>query len=255
MINELIQYGEDLFKIGDLDKLVDEYEIWCNRAALLIKKGDFGEEAINDLKVAMHYTKNEYSKEDTQKSILGALRRSIYFLQELSEVIPTELSLETALAIIEKILKNFYLFYRAMYKNPLHKRGTLTPEILEAVRIGNEYDLQRMLCSLLLPMFPTIRQEAFSDNGYGGMRADLYLAEYNIIIETKCTRDSMSEKRLLEELGADAFLYPTKYVFILVYDPANIIKIPEALKRTFAREAVKDGKQVKLFLIQQHFDR
>lgn len=122
MINELIQYGEDLFKIGDLDKLVDEYEIWCNRAALLIKKGDFGEEAINDLKVAMHYTKNEYSKEDTQKSILGALRRSIYFLQELSEVIPTELSLETALAIIEKILKNFYLFYRAMYKNPLHKR-------------------------------------------------------------------------------------------------------------------------------------
>ena len=41
---------------------------------------------------------------------------------------------------------------------------------LKKIQIGNEYDLQRMLYALLVPIFPLIRQEAESDNGYGGMR-------------------------------------------------------------------------------------
>lgn len=44
-----------------------------------------------------------------------------------------------------------------MYRNPTYKRGTLRPESLKSIRIGNEYDLQRMMYSLLLPLFPTAR--------------------------------------------------------------------------------------------------
>lgn len=73
--------------------------------------------------------------------------------------------------------------------------------------INNEYDLQRMLYSIILPIFPTIRSEAYNDNGYGGMRADTYLEVYSLIIEIKCSRNNMIEKKIVEELGADGFHY------------------------------------------------
>lgn len=85
------------------------------------------------------------------------MKRAIQFLQELTPIIPMEIPLDLGLGLIEKILENFYLFYRSMYRNPTHKRGTLKPESLESIRIGNEYDLQRMVYSLLLPLFPTAR--------------------------------------------------------------------------------------------------
>lgn len=110
--------------------------------------------------------------------------------------------------------------------------------------------MQRMLYSLLLPVFPLIRQEVESDNDYSGMRADLYLKEYDLIIETKCTRDNMNEKKLIEELGADGFHYQAKTIFFFVYDKNNIIKNPDAFKAAFKREREKDGKTIKVILLQ-----
>ena len=121
---------------------------------------------------------------------------------------------------------------------------------LKKIQIGNEYDLQRMLYALLVPIFPLIRQEAESDNGYGGVRADLYLEEYDLIIETKCTRASMIEKKLLEELGADRFHYKAKTVFFFVYDKKNIIKNPDVFKAAFVREQEKNGKNIKVIVLQ-----
>ena len=107
-----------------------------------------------------------------------------------------------------------------------------------------------MLYSLFIPIFPTIRQEVYSDNGYGGMRADLYLDMYNLIIEIKCTRKSMSEKQLIEELGADAFHYCADIIYFFIFDETGIIKNPEAFKAAFIREPQKDGKTVKVFILQ-----
>lgn len=59
----------------------------------------------------------------------------------------------------------------------------------------------------------------------------------------------MSEKRLLEELGEDAFHYQADHIFMLVYDPVNIVKNPEALKRTFSKNSAEVGKDIKLFTI------
>ena len=71
-----------------------------------------------------------------------------------------------------------------------------TAEHLNEFSVGSKYDIQRMLYAWLRPVFPTVRTEVNSDNGYSGMRADLYLEEYDLIIEVKCTRPSMSEKTL-----------------------------------------------------------
>lgn len=87
------------------------------------------------------------------------------------------------------------------------------------------------------------------DNGYSGIRADLYLASYDVTIEIKYTRESMSEKQLTEELGADAFHYKTKNLYLFIYDKEDIIKNPEAYQMAFYRSYDKFGKNVKGFII------
>lgn len=249
-IENLIHRGYILSEIADIEKLKDEYDMWCSEISTSLRENGISQETLSEVKVRMHYQENEFSKDNTRESILNALKRTLLFLKNWhaasGECMPANLAFE----MIGKILDNFYLYYRAMYHNPVHRRGTLAQEILESVKIGNEYDLQRMLYSLLLPLFPTARLETVNDNGYSGMRADIYLEEYRLIIETKCTRESMTEKKLFEELGADAFLYQADTIFFFVYDSIGLIKNPTALKKAFSRDQEKDGKQIRLCILQ-----
>lgn len=87
------------------------------------------------------------------------MQNTIEILEENAFVYKEKIYKQNDLLLIEKILNNFYMYFHAMYKNPVHQKGTLVSETLDAIQIGNEYDLQRMLYSLLIPIFPTIRQE------------------------------------------------------------------------------------------------
>lgn len=249
-IGELILEGKILEEISDKTKLENKYNIWCSKLRVYMKENDFSDKELQEAKVKMYYIENEYSEKDTEVSLKKAIRDTIQFLEEKDSVSEKKLFKQQELLLIEQVLENFYMYYRSMYKNLIHKRGTLTQEALAAIQIGNEYDLQRMLYSILLPIFPGIRQEVYSDNGYGGMRADLYLETFDLIIETKCTHDSMSEKKLAEELGADGFHYNADNIYFFVCDKAGIIKNPEAFKTAFERKLEKDGKTVKAFIMQ-----
>ena len=249
-INTLILEGKSLEDVCDKQALQEKYRLWCSNVKAYMKEADFDEQLTEEIKVKMHYVENEYSKDDTIKALKRALRDTIQFLEESAPSSDEESYKKRDLLLVEKILENFYMYYYAMYKEPVHKRGTLSQDTLNAIEIGNEYDLQRMLYSVLIPIFPTIRQEVYSDNGYGGMRADIYLDLYDLIIETKCTRESMSEKQLIEELGADGFHYRADRIYFFVCDKAQIIKNPEALKKAFERNKKRDGKTVKVFILQ-----
>lgn len=208
-MEELIEEGKNLLGIKSNDALRQQYDAWSSKVRVFVENEGFSKKIKQDLMIKSYYTIFEYSEEESRKSIAKALNDTIIYLNELNQIKQNTIPEGTALLVVERILKNFYMYYHAMYRAPVHKRGYLTSEVINAIQIGNEYDLQRMLYSQLLPIFPTIRQETNSDNGYGGMRADIYLETYSLIIETKCTRSSMSEKRLLEELGADSFHYRT----------------------------------------------
>ena len=249
-IEKLIQEGWNLTDITDDAKLSEEYDRWCRKVKEFLKREGFSKENLREIQVKMQYTANEFSKDETRKSIIKAVKDTVCYLEETDMNTEKEISKEAGIMLIDQILNNFYLYYRTMYQSPIHKKGTLTTENLKKIQIGNEYDLQRMLYSLLLPVFPMFRQEVNSDNGYGGLRADIYLEEYNLVIETKCTRGNMNEKKLAEELGADGFHYQADMVFFFVYDKNNIIKNPEAFKAAFAREQKKDGKTIKVIILQ-----
>ena len=215
-----------------------------------LKQNGFSKGKLNEIQIKMWYTENEFSKDDTRNSIIKAIKDTVVYLDEINTISEVVISEAVGIRLIEQILNNFYLYYRSMFQNPLHKKATMSMDELKKIQIGNEYDLQRMLYAVLVPVFPLIRQEAESDNGYGGMRADLYLEEYDLIIETKCTRASMTEKKLLEELGADGFHYKAKTVFFFVYDKKNIIKNPDVFKAAFVREQEKNGKNIKVIVLQ-----
>ena len=215
-----------------------------------LNQNGFPKGKLNEIQIKMWYTENEFSKDDTRNSIIKAIKDTVVYLDEINTISEAVISEAVGIRLIEQILNNFYLYYRSMFQNPLHKKATMSMDELKKIQIGNEYDLQRMLYALLVPIFPLIRQEVESDNGYGGMRADLYLEEYDLIIETKCTRASMTEKKLLEELGADGFHYKAKTVFFFVYDKKSIIKNPDVFKAAFVREQEKNGKNIKVIVLQ-----
>lgn len=230
--------------------LQQEYDNWCCEIKKYLKQEGFSEEIQQEMQIKMWYVTNEFSKEETRKSIMRAIKAVIECLEENDRALDRKKVTDREIVLLEQILNNFYLYYRSMFQNPLHKKAALSMNDLKKIRIENEYDLQRMLYALLVPVFPMIRQEVESNNGYGGMRADLYLQEQDVIIETKCTRGSMNEKKLTEELGADGFHYQANIIFFFVYDKNNIIKNPDAFKAAFAREQEKNGKTIKVILLQ-----
>lgn len=249
-MKKLIEKGWEIKKIADHVSLQQEYDNWCCEIKKYLKQEGFSEEIQQEMQIKMWYVTNEFSKEETRKSIMRAIKAVIECLKENDRAQDRKKVTDREIVLLEQILNNFYLYYRSMFQNPLHKKAALSMNDLKKIRIENEYDLQRMLYALLVPVFPMIRQEVESNNGYGGMRADLYLQEQDVIIETKCTRGSMNEKKLTEELGADGFHYQANIIFFFVYDKNNIIKNPDAFKAAFAREQEKNGKTIKVILLQ-----
>lgn len=248
-IEKLILEGYDLINMEDPTELPKKYEQWRKEVTISVQNL-FTDKDRNVLKVKMFYTENEYSAINTSASIKKAIQNTCLFLEEKSAFPEENKRFSPEIALVERILNHFPMYYLAMYRRPVHKKGTLRQDLLESVSIGNEYDLQRMLYSLLLPLFPTARTEVNSDNGYGGMRADIYLTDPDLIIEIKCTRETMTEKQLMEELGADGFHYHADVLFFFIYDKNSLIKNPEAFKRTFERDPETYGKMVRAFVLQ-----
>lgn len=184
---------------------------------------------------------NTISKVATKDILIKSITDGISFIEEIeldneSYKIDDSLSKASAIVVIKRILQNFYKHIQVMYQDEVHNSGTIKKSTLDEIQIGNEYDVQRILYSLIRPIFPTARTEVSDDVGYKGIRYDIKIDEYNIVIEVKCTRKSMTERNLTEELGSDAFHYNAEYVFFFIYDKESIIKNVDAFVKRYKRE-------------------
>ncbi|MEK4529902.1 hypothetical protein NST38_31350 [Paenibacillus sp. FSL H8-0104] len=150
--------------------------------------------------------------------------------------------------IISSIMLNFMKHVEEMYQKPVHGNGGLKKEDLDKVALVNEYDVQRMLFSLIRPIFPDARLEADQDAGYKGIRYDIYLGSYDTVIEVKCTRKTMRERDLSEEIGSDVFHYPHKNVYFFIYDKTKLVTNVDAFTKRYSTP--HDGKNIKTIIIQ-----
>lgn len=151
-------------------------------------------------------------------------------------------SKDTAFAIIESLLENFDKYETALISDKVHGAAGVSQSAWNAISIRNEYDIQRMLYAWLRPVFPTVRTEVYSDSGFVGMRADLFLGDYDLIIEAKCTRKSMTERSLNEEISSDGWNYQAENLYLFVYDKEHIIKNKDAFEKAFMKHSTREHR-------------
>ena len=80
-----------------------------------------------------------------------------------------------------------------------------------------------------------------------GISNNICIDEFDIAIELKCTRDSLSAKKLSEEVASDIVHYDNKNIFFLIYDKARIIDNIDVFRDTY--EKTDMSKNVKVFVM------
>lgn len=152
--------------------------------------------------------------------------------------------------LIEDILENFYMFLEVLKERDPHKKAGIKKEILDQINIENEYDIQFLLYAYLKPLYKGIRQEVSQDTGNETVRADILIGE-DICIETKYSREKMTEKKLSEEIKADMVHYNQREIYFFIYDKNKIIKNTESFKSTY--ESKLSDKKIHIIIHQPKY--
>jgi hypothetical protein len=100
--------------------------------------------------------------------------------------------------------------------------------------LTNEADLQVLVHAILRMHFDDVRAEDYVSQQAGGRsRVDFLLRQSGVIVETKMTRPTLTDKRVGEELLVDWGRYQRhpdcRAIFALVYDPGRYIVNPAGL--------------------------
>lgn len=264
IINNQISDGENLLREIRSQKLINalesNWELWRMKTARILESIDSSHAHSHSHSFLMVSELNKsFAVKQKVIELERVLTNAIEFLKRLITDIENGLydiqqfkviEQSVALEVVRRILNNFYKHLESMYQSPVHGNGTIKKEDLDLIKIGNEYDIQRILYALIRPIFPEARMEVTEDAGYRSIRSDIFLDEYNIAIEVKCTRTSMTIRNLTEELGADAFHYKSEYLFAFVYDKEKIILNIDAFKKAYKRDKKTFDKDVEAFVVQ-----
>ena len=168
-INEFIafidSYIDILSKSNDLKELDTKLSSLRNEILDYINEN----KEINELRHSCTYIKNDFSNIKNKESIEGAKRRTIEKLKRIKHYInqnklnfidyKTNFDEYNSILILKKILNNFHMHTKAMYLDRCHGKGNIQNDQLDLIKIGNEYDVQRMIYSLIKPIFPDAKQK------------------------------------------------------------------------------------------------
>lgn len=220
-----INQGIDLIKNASSDS---EFEGAVASICDYMQRRNWEPDQWKNLDKLSYHQKNEYSDVANNEAVSAAKSRVISYLEELIE--GTKPSNE-----IIGILERFYYFIESINEKTPHAKSTLRKEILEQIQIKNEYDLQFLLYAYLKPIYRNIRSEVSEDAGYRSVRTDLCLDD-ETVIEIKCTRESLSESKLVEEVSADIINYNEKNIYFFIYDKEKVIKNKEAFKSNYEKK-------------------
>jgi hypothetical protein len=238
----------------------DEFEGWRITASRMLN-GTFSDKSISkDFSTETKVLLNKFSDVANIEKLDAALNEADRYLESVKVDIESgkyvkndndSIEKTVALTIFRRILRNFHKHIEAMYQDVVHGNGKIKRSDLDRIRIGNEYDIQRILYSLIRPIFPEARLEVVDDAGYNSVRYDIVLNEYDIVIEVKCTRGNMTQRKLTEELGADSFHYKADHLFLFIFDQIRLIDNPEAFEKSFNRQKQDYGKEIETIVIQE----
>lgn len=197
-------------------------------------------DVLFELEKRAFYISNEYSEKDNKEKVLAAKHRVLAYVDEL---------MNTSLGdnLLVQILENFYSFLESLWEREPHGKGGIRKEHLHNIKVKNEYDVQHLLYAYLKPLFPTVRAEVSEDTGYNTVRVDISVSA-DCVIEVKCTRQGMQEKKLIEEIEADMVHYSASNIYFFIYDKEKLISNPQAFKQSYQNKV--KGKTIHIILLQ-----
>jgi hypothetical protein len=107
--------------------------------------------------------------------------------------------------------------------------------------VNDEYDVQDLFAALLETRFEDVRREEWGPSYAGGAtRVDFFLKNESVLFETKMMRDSLSDRKVGEELIIDIAHYKQrpecKALVCFVYDPDHRLKSPQALENDLSKQ-------------------
>jgi len=122
------------------------------------------------------------------------------------------------------------------------------------ISVGDEYDTQDLLRSLLVIFFEDVREETATPEFAGGSaRIDFILPDLQVAIEVKKSRDSMTPKSLADELIIDRDRYAKDervgHLICLVFDHEGRLSNPRGLESDLSRESSAAGLAVTVKII------
>jgi hypothetical protein len=128
--------------------------------------------------------------------------------------------------LVVTLCRRFPLLIAEMQKRHNHR---------QVFAIADEYDLQDLLRGILSLHFDDIRpEEGNPSHGAVQSRSDLFLKPERIVIETKMTRKSLSQRELVHQLIQDKAQYQGHpgYTTLIcfVYDPGHFLANPTAIE-------------------------
>jgi hypothetical protein len=111
----------------------------------------------------------------------------------------------------------------------------------EPLVVEDEYDLQYVLAVLLESRFDDVRREEWTPSYAGGSaRVDFFLKNEGVFVETKMTRDGLTDRKLGEELTIDIARYKERpdceALVCFVYDPNHRIKNPRGIENDLSKQ-------------------
>jgi REase_DpnII-MboI len=150
-------------------------------------------------------------------------------------------AVKTVLAVAQRML---------LVERSLRRRHGDRPTIT----VGDEYDTQDLLRSLLVIFFEDVREEtATPEYAAGSSRIDFILPDFKVAIEVKKSRDSMTSKTLADELIVDRDRYTQDdrvgHLICIVFDHEGRLSNPRGLESDLSRESSAAGLAVTVKII------
>jgi len=172
------------------------------------------------------------------EDLLCGQRKSRY------ELLPNFQSIDKESAILE-IIDSFQVISKFM-ANRKHKRP--------AFIIENEYDVQDLLYCIIRSTFRKSKLEEWTPKLAGkSKRVDIVLPDEEILVETKCIRNSQHTKTIVDELMIDIESYHShpncKKIIFFIWDPNGYIIDPFAITDDLSGIRVKGKSQFSVRVI------
>lgn len=204
-----------------------EFHIAIRAISDYMKKQQMSPTIWQKLDTVSFYSVNDEKDSIGDNNRLQAQERVIKYISELmGDYEDTD--------ILHRVLNNFCEYLEAFREPKLHGKATLQKSVLNNIVVNNEYDIHFLLFSYLKPIFPKARTEVSEDTGYETVRTDI-LVDQETCIEVKCSRPTLKEKALGEQIKADILHYKHKVIYFFIYDKEKIINNPLLFKEIYEK--------------------